>query len=194
MIPPDERFETVISAARAGDEHALAALYRSLQPALLGYLRSRRPADAEDLAAETWTAAARGLRRFRGGEADFRRWLFTIAQRRLIDLQRADARRPPPVALPGPGREPSAPGADTEAFAALETRAALQRIAALPPDEAEVVLLRVVAGLSAADVGEITGRSAGAVRVLQHRALRRMSSVSSFFGEALVTLPGGLAM
>lgn len=188
------RFEAVLSAAQAGESWALAVLYRSLQPALLGYLGVRRPADAEDLAAETWIAAARALGRFRGGEDDFRRWIFTIAQRRLVDLQRADARRPPTVAAADPDVGPTSPAAETEALESLANREALERIARLPPDEAEVVLLRVVAGLSAADVGAITGRSAGAVRVVQHRALRRLAEVSGFLGEALVTLPGSLAM
>jgi RNA polymerase sigma-70 factor (ECF subfamily) len=45
----------------------------------------------------------------------------------------------------------------------------------LPRPQAEVVLLRVLAGFSAEDVAEMTGRSPGAVRVLQHRALRRLA-------------------
>jgi RNA polymerase sigma-70 factor (ECF subfamily) len=193
-VPADQRFEAKLVAAQAGEEWALAALYRSLQPALLAYLRARRPEDADDLAAETWIAAARGLRRFRGAEDDFRRWIFTIAHRRLIDLRRADARRPPTAPAADPEAGPTAPAAETEALDALATREALARIAALPHDEAEVVLLRVVAGLSAADVGAITGRSAGAVRVLQHRALQRLSGVSGVVGEMLVTLSGSPAM
>jgi RNA polymerase sigma-70 factor (ECF subfamily) len=192
-VPPDHRFEAVLAASQAGEEWALAALYRSLQPALLAYLRARRPQDAEDIAAETWIAAARGLRRFRGGEDDFRRWVFTIAHRRLIDQQRADVRRPT-VAAANPDSGETAPAAETEALDALAAREALAQIASLPPDEAEVVLLRVVAGLSAADVGAITGRSPGAVRVMQHRALRRLSSVSGLMSEVLVTLSGTPAM
>lgn len=189
----NERFEVVLAAAQAGEEWALAVLYRRFQPALLGYLRSRRPRDAEDLAAETWIAAARGLKRFRGDEDDFRRWIFTIAGRRLIDLGRDESRRPRMVAeAAASGADvPTSPSAESEALESIAARRALERVAALPPDEAEVVLLRVVAGLSAADVASITGRSAGAVRVLQHRALRRMSSV---LGEALVTLSGPPAM
>lgn len=191
---PDQRFEAVLAASQAGEEWALAALYRSLQPALLAYLRTRRPGDAEDLAAETWIAAARALRRFRGGEDDFRRWIFTIAHRRLLDLQRADRRRPPTVRAANPDSDPAAPAAETEALDALAAREALERIASLPPAEAEVVLLRVVAGLSAADVGAITGRSPGAVRVLQHRALRRLANMSGLMSEVLVTLSGSPAM
>ncbi len=66
-----------------------------------------------------------------------------------------------------------APG-ELEARLALD--AALRRVARLPRDQAEVVALRVLAGLSAEQVGEIVGKRAGAVRVLQHRALRRLAN------------------
>jgi RNA polymerase sigma-70 factor (ECF subfamily) len=189
----EKRFEVVLAAAQAGEEWALVVLYRRLQPSLLAYLRSRRPGEGEDLASETWLAAARGLGRFRGDERDFRRWLFTIAHRRLQDHQRSVSRRPPTVperAAPEVAFGTS-PDAQTEALAAEASRRALERIAELPPSESEVVLLRVVAGLSAEDVGAITGRSAGAVRVLQHRALRRLATL---LGETLVTLSGPVAM
>lgn len=189
----DRGFENLIAAARTGDEQALTTLYRGLQPPLLAYLRSRRPADAEDLATETWIAAARGLGRFRGGEDEFRRWIFTIARRRLIDEMRRESRRPRSAAAPDPVERvaDAAPDAESEAIGRDATRRALEQVAALPPDEAEVILLRVIAGLSATDVAEITGRTAGHVRVLQHRALRRLAGP---MGQALVTLPLPLAM
>ena len=66
---------------------------------------------------------------------------------------------------------------DTEAavLAEDETEAALARIAALPPDQGEVILLRVLAGLDVAEVAEMLGKKPGAVRVLQYRALRRLA-------------------
>ncbi len=60
-------------------------------------------------------------------------------------------------------------------MAALTTEAALARIASLPPDQAEVVLLRVLGDLSVREVGEIMGKRPGSVRVLQHRALKRLA-------------------
>lgn len=187
----DAPFEEILAAARTGHESALTVLYRRFQPPLLGYLRTQRPNDADDLASETWIAAARGLGRFRGDEADFRRWLFTIARRRLLDLRREEGRRP--RMLPEAEARPSdtTPDAATEVLAAAETRLALSRIAALPPDEAEVVLLRVVAGLSAKDVAAITGRTAVGVRVLQHRALKRLATI---LDKTLVTLFAASAM
>jgi RNA polymerase sigma-70 factor (ECF subfamily) len=191
-VRSDAPFQDLLAAARKGDEPALATLYRRLQPALLGYLHTQRPNDADDLASETWIAAARGLERFRGDEEDFRRWMFTIARRRLLDLYRDEARRPA-AATRGAAAETAgiAPDAATEAIQAADVRFALSQIASLPADEAEVVVLRVVAGLSAKDVAEITGRTTVGVRVVQHRALKRLAG---FLEKSLVTLVGAAAM
>jgi RNA polymerase sigma-70 factor (ECF subfamily) len=64
---------------------------------------------------------------------------------------------------------------EEEAMAGLATDAAIARIATLPPDQAEVVLLRILGGLSVREVAAITGKRPGTVRVLQHRALRRLA-------------------
>ena len=65
-----ERFPQVLEAARAGEEWAIAALYRDLQPRVVTYLRHRCRDDAEDVAQETWIDVARALGRFEGGEND----------------------------------------------------------------------------------------------------------------------------
>ena len=175
-------FDAILRAAQEGEEWALAHLYRDGHPRLLRYLRARSALEAEDLAADVWLEAATGLARFRGDDVDFRRWLFTIARRRLLDRQRREARRRTDVtaaetlaALPAPD-DPEA-----EALDAIATEAALRRVAALPPDQADVILLRVVAGLPVEDVAAILGKRAGNVRVLQHRALARLAKQLSRF-------------
>jgi len=183
-----EQFQGILAAAQEGGDWAVAILYRWLQPALVGYLRGRAGDDAEDLAAETWLAVARGLAGFSGDEAAFRSWVFTIAHRRLVDHHRARSRRVRTRSLvgddgsggtieDGPAADP--PGPDdpaAEALTAVATDEAVRRIVALlPADQAEIVLLRVVAGLPVEDVARITGRRPGTVRVLQHRALRRLA-------------------
>lgn len=169
-------FDAVLAAAARGDEHAFATLWRDLQPSLLRYLRVVAPAACEDLASETWLEIARGLGRFQGSEAGFRSWLFTVARHRMVDWRRREARHP---ATPLPPEDvPERPGPRDAAEMALEgisTRAALALIAELPPDQAEVVALRVVGGLDVAQVAGIVGKRAGAVRVLAHRGLRRLA-------------------
>lgn len=59
-------------------------------------------------------------------------------------------------------------------LAASETEVALRRLTCLAPDQAEVIFLRVLAELDVEDVAAVLGKTPGAVRVLQHRALRRL--------------------
>jgi RNA polymerase sigma-70 factor (ECF subfamily) len=169
-----------------GAEWALAALYREFHPGLLRYLRVQEPNDGEDLVMETWLDAAAGLKRFKGDEWAFRRWLFTIARRRLIDHRRRRERTPSSSAgLDALAGQPGPDDTEGAALAAYDTEAALARIAALPLDQGEVILLRVLAGLDVADVAEILGKKPGAVRVLQHRALQRLAE--QLAREGLVT-------
>ncbi len=179
-----DQFPGILTAAQDGGEWAVAVLYRWLHPAVVGYLRARAGDDAEDLASETWIAVARGLSNFSGDETAFRSWVFTIAHRRLIDHHRVSARRPRTRSLhpvEGEAHEGSLelPADDDpagEVIAAVAGDEAVRRIVKLlPPDQAEIVLLRVVAGLPVDEVAAITGRRAGTVRVLQHRALRRLA-------------------
>ncbi len=175
-VPRDERFESVLRAAQAGEEWGFEELYRSLHAYVLRYLRVQAPREAEDLAAETWMSVASALYRFTGDEGAFRSWVFTIARRRVVDYIRRSSRRPGdyrPTVEVGDGPAPD----DTEsvAMAAVETEEALARIGRLPPDQAEIVLLRVLGGLSADQVGDLVGKPPGTVRVLQHRALKRLA-------------------
>lgn len=173
----ERSFESVLVAAQAGGEWAFAQLYESYNPLVERYLAARAFSAAEDLAAETWMGAARALAKFRGDETQFRSWLFTIAHHRLADYWNDRRRRD----RDGTSREPlvecAAPDdTEREVLDSLSGQAAARRIAeALPPEQAEIVLLRVVAGLDVEQVARIVGRRPGTVRVLQHRALKKLS-------------------
>ena len=172
-----EGFEDVLSAAQAGAEWAVAVLYRSLQPRLLRFLQAQAPQDGEDIASQAWLEVARGLSRFTGGEDDFCALVFTVARRRLADHRRAVRRRP--VDFGGDDVAfalPAAVAVEDEVVAHLRGEEAARRIAELlPAEQAEIVLLRVVGGLSVEEVARLLGRRPGTVRVLQHRALRRLA-------------------
>jgi RNA polymerase sigma factor (sigma-70 family) len=173
-VPLDGQFHGVLAAAKTGAAWALALLYQEFQPGLVRYLWAHAPADGEDLASEVWLEAAAGLRRFEGDESGLRRWLFTIAQRRLVDLYRRDARRRSLLSSLE-SSESWDPDCEAEVLAASGTEAALALIGRLPRDQAAVVLLRVVGGFDANEVATILGKNPGAVRVLQHRALKRLA-------------------
>lgn len=171
-------FSEVLAAAQAGDETSFAELWRGTQPALLRYLRVVAPGAAEDLAAEAWTQALGGLSTFSGDEAAFRGWLFTIARRKAIDLGRTTSRRRT-YAVAAVPEDPASHAVDTAdlALERLSTQQALALVATLPPDQAEIVALRVIAGLDTETVARLVGKSPGAVRVAAHRGLRRLAQL-----------------
>lgn len=151
----------------------LDTLYRELQPALLRHLRVSHAWQAEDIAADVWLEVASLLPRFVGGDDAFRAWLFTLARRRLIDSYRRAGRRPT-EALDGEGYQATSALPDEMAVDRLATEATIARLhRLLTADQVEVLLLRVVAGLSVEEVALITGKRPVNIRVLQHRALRR---------------------
>lgn len=171
-------FRVTLAKAQAGDEAAFAFIFRDVQPALLRYLRVITP-EAEDVAGETWIQVAQGLSGFRGEEQAFRAWLFTIARHRAADAGRARARRPDAVPIELTGAEEQLMSADAaeEALEAVSARAVVALIATLPREQAEIIMLRVVAGLEANEVARIVGKSPGAVRVAAHRGLRRLADL-----------------
>src|SRR5712691_2322348 len=170
-------FGTRLAEAQGGDEAAFACLFRDVQPALLRYLRVIAPEAADDVAGETWLQVVAGLAGFAGGEEAFRAWLFTIARHRAIDWGRARGRRRTiPLAESESAHRLTAPDTADLALERISTQAVLALMSALPPDQAEIILLRVVAGLDTSDVARIVGKSPGAVRVAAHRGLRRLAA------------------
>jgi RNA polymerase sigma-70 factor, ECF subfamily len=181
-----DEFPAVLAAAQDGSEAAFATLWRDANPALLRYLRVVAPDAAEDVAAETWVQVVRGLPGFRGDEQGWRAWLFTTARRRAVDEGRRRSRHPaaPLAEVPG-DLEPRAEDAAVLAMQNLATAAVIAAVAALPPAQAEVILLRVLAGLDTEAVARIVGRSPGAVRVAAHRGLRRLAQTLAPTGVTL---------
>ena len=176
-MEPD--FDAVLDAARAGEEWAVTVVYRELHPRLARYLRARAPHVAEDLEAEVWLAIATRLHQFEGDEIGLRAWAFAIARRRLVDHRRQTSRRRTDV-VPTEELDRANPLIDPErivldGLAGDEAAAFVTRT--LPADQAEVVLLRVVAGLDVEQVAALPGRRPGTIRVMQHRGLKRLERV-----------------
>jgi RNA polymerase sigma-70 factor, ECF subfamily len=181
-----EGFAGVLAAAQGGSDAAFARLWRDANPALLRYLKVVASDAAEDVAAETWVQVVRGLAGFRGDEAAWRAWLFTTARRRAIDAIRRGARHPqaPLEDLPL-SRHPVTADPAALVIEHLGTQSAIALVSRLPRLQAEVIMLRVVAGLDTEAVARLVGKSPGAVRVAAHRGLRRLAGI---LAEAGVTL------
>ena len=180
MIGDD--FAGVLTAAQRGDEGAFARLWRDANPPLMRYLGVVSRGDRDDVAAETWASVARGLTRFQGDEEHWRAWLVATARRRAVDDGRRRARSRDLAVGTGTDLEQlfadAARSAADPADVVLAHQAveeALAAIRALPPLQAEVLMLRLVAGLSSDVVAELVDSTPGAVRVAAHRGLKRLS-------------------
>jgi RNA polymerase sigma-70 factor (ECF subfamily) len=176
--PWDHEFESVFLAARDGQGWALSELYRSLFPRILQYLEAVEPVEAEDIACDTWLDVVDGLERFEGDEAGLRTLSFAVARRRLLDVRRRRALGRAPGSLGARTEAWPANGDDENAVSPLGTDPAIDLItSSLTPEEADVVLLRVIGDLDVEAVAGIVGSGPSNVRLLQHRAVRRLARV-----------------
>ena len=171
----DERdaLERLVGAARNRDRDAVARLFDRYYDAVYRYAFARlgNVADAEDAAAETFTAMVRSLPRFRWRGVPFEAWLFRIAMSKVVDVARHRSRvqSGSDEAVDGetdPSVEPERVLALREAR--RELVAAIER---LPRDQRDVVMLRFFAGRSIRETAELLRRSEGAIKQLQFRAL-----------------------
>jgi RNA polymerase sigma factor (sigma-70 family) len=162
-------FATVLAAAQTGAAWAFRTLYDAFAPPLASYFRARGVHEVDDLVSEVFVSVFTGVRRFEGDEGDLRAWIFTIAHRRYVDTVRRQARSAPTV----PYDEWLDGRTDVSAEdVALSAGSGVQAmLARLPADQRDVLALRVVADLSLEQTASLIGKSQGAVKQLQRRAL-----------------------
>ncbi len=176
--PPGEVFAAVLAAARLGADWAWTALYRDLAPAVLRYLRARGVPDAEDVLGEVFVRVVRSIRTFEGTEEELRAWVFTIARNTMRDhFRKQSYRRHGRIedAADAGTLPPDPETVEDVAIGRMEAAGVLAMVDELSDDQREVVLLRLVAGLPIGEVAEIIGKTPGAVKALQHRALRTLA-------------------
>jgi RNA polymerase sigma-70 factor, ECF subfamily len=167
-----------VRAAQA-DRVAFATLYRRYLDPIYGYcfylLGDHH--DAEDATERTFVAALGAIDRYRDEGASFRSWLFRIAHNQLANALRARGRHRTTALDDVP--EPVATLGDPARLAGLadDARRLRAAVGALSDERRQVVVLRFVDGLSAREIGAVLERSEGAVRVLQHRALRDLAKL-----------------
>ncbi|MGH2689756.1 MAG: sigma-70 family RNA polymerase sigma factor [Actinomycetota bacterium] len=171
-MPFGTSFPGVLAAARQGAAWAWSGIYKDLAPQVLGYLRASGAADPEDLTGEVFLSLVRDIARFEGDEPNFRSWIFVIAHHRLLDDRRRRNRRPETLVAVDPGTD-NRPGGNVEheALESLGVDTVRRFIERCFPDQREVLLLRIIAELSLAEVAEVLGKTVGAVKALQHRGI-----------------------
>jgi RNA polymerase sigma-70 factor (ECF subfamily) len=164
-----------------------AALYQEYAPLLFAYLRRQTASleEAEDLLVEVFLAALERNQLLAVPEGERRRWLFGVAQHKLVDSYRRSARlRIVPLdALPKTLEEDATQTPEQVVLrqeAQIELRAAIRR---LPPPQQQVLYLRFAHGLGAAEIAAVLGKGEGAVRILIWRTLKLLRT---YFAAALL--------
>jgi RNA polymerase sigma-70 factor (ECF subfamily) len=163
-----------VQALVARDESAWRRLFAANYVNLVRFARARTGDQslAEDLAADVFLEAIKGIRRFRYRGLPVRAWLFKI-ERHLIADHFSRQKRRARVSLESAVKEP----ASRTEIGSVEAKSDIMSAAAsLKPDQQEVILLRFIHDLTPAEVAEAMGKRVGAVHVIQHRALAALRS------------------
>jgi RNA polymerase sigma-70 factor (ECF subfamily) len=166
----------VVAAAQSGDVIAVNRLFVCIRPALVRYCRARITprvghGDADDVAHDICVAVLRGLPTFTGEPQAVTRWVYGIAAHKVIDFYRRSSRDQSTPAEEFPAQVDPHAGPEELALRGEQRVMVQSLLAKLPPAQREILTLRLIVGLSSAETAVITGLSAIAVRVTQHRAL-----------------------
>lgn len=185
MSTVTDEMSPLVARAQSGDRVALEELLVRLRPGVLRYCRARlgRSAgsfgSADDVAQEVCVAVITALPRYVDQGRPFAAFVYGIAGHKVADAQRAGFRDRSDVTDELPDHADGRPGPEETVVAAAEAQVVAELLDRLAPAHRELLLLRVVAGLSAEETGSALGMSPGAVRVAQHRALARLRTLSA---------------
>ena len=166
------RVRALVDRAKQGDRDALEELYLIHFDRIYGYLHvsvGNRP-DAEDLTTQTFVKMLESIGKFRWQSAPFSAWLFRIAHNLAMDHFRASKRWQPEEEVPEPPPDEST-SAEAGALESIGQKSMLELIEDLSAEQRQVLILKFVFNFSNAEAATILGKSEGAIKSLQHRAL-----------------------
>jgi RNA polymerase sigma-70 factor (ECF subfamily) len=161
----------LVERAQAGDRGALEELYLMHFDRIYSYLHMSvgNRHDAEDLTTQTFLKMLESIGKFRFQSAPFSAWLFRIAHNLAMDHFRAARRWQPEEEVPEPAEQE--PSAEAAALQSIGRQSMLELIEDLSPEQQQVLTLKFVFNFANADVATILGKTEGAIKSLQHRAL-----------------------
>ncbi|MGB9280594.1 MAG: sigma-70 family RNA polymerase sigma factor [Pseudonocardiaceae bacterium] len=179
----DEDFAILVAAAVNGDRAAVERVLRSIRPLVVRYCRARVGgqektfASADDVAQEVCLAVLTALPSYRDQGRPFLSFVYGIASHKVADAHRSSARNRSEPVPEVPEVVDHTEGPEAQVVQAEFTARMARLLDTLPERQREVLMLRVVVGLSAEETAEVVGSTPGAVRVAQHRALNRLHKV-----------------
>ena len=180
MTMQGERLDAVVAEAVAGDRNALREVLETIRPIVVRYCRARVGTvergglTADDVAQEVCLAAITAMPRYRDQGRPFLAFVYGIAAHKVADAHRAVARNRAEPTDEVPERPTFEAGPEQMALNVESSAQMNALLQVLPEKQREILILRVVVGLSAEETAVAVGSSAGAVRVAQHRALSRL--------------------
>ncbi|MFC5142219.1 sigma-70 family RNA polymerase sigma factor [Actinomycetospora rhizophila] len=171
----------LVRAAQDGDTEAFGQLFDRYHDTVFRFVLFRlgdRPA-AEDLTQETFVRAYRRITSVSYQGRDIGAWFVTIARNLVLDHVKSSRYRLESSTAEVADVAPSSfrPGPESEVIAGATHAELLRCVARLGDDQQECIALRFLQGLSVAETAEIMGRNEGAVKALQHRAVRRLAQL-----------------
>jgi RNA polymerase sigma-70 factor (ECF subfamily) len=181
-VSEDVALAVLVEKAKAGDRAATETLVAQLRPRVFRYVLARvlDPHLADDVTQEVTVTMLTALPRHVDQGRPFTAWVFGIAANKISESRRTASRRHESVAEAVPDRTSDESVEPETVVLRLETSAYVARLLdQLPETQAEIVRLRVAAGLSAEETADVLGMTAGAVRVAQHRALGRLRELAA---------------
>jgi RNA polymerase sigma-70 factor (ECF subfamily) len=167
-----KRVRALVEQAQKGDRNALEELYLIHFDRIYSYLHVSvgNRHDAEDLTTQTFLKMLEAIGRFRWQSAPFSAWLFRIAHNLAMDHFRANKRWQPEEDVPEPDPDEST-SAEHGALQAIGQKSMLDLIEDLSPEQQQVLTLKFVFNFANAEAATILGKTEGAIKSLQHRAL-----------------------
>jgi RNA polymerase sigma-70 factor (ECF subfamily) len=167
-----ERVRALVERAQSGDRDALEELYLLHFDRIYSYLHMSvgNRHDAEDLTTQTFLKMLESITRFRWQSAPFSAWLFRIAHNLAMDHFRATRRWQPEEEVPEPLGEEE-PSAEAAALQSIGRQSMLELIDRLSQEQQQVLTLKFVFNFPNGEVAAILGKTEGAIKSLQHRAL-----------------------
>src|SRR5690349_9784805 len=173
------RLIALVELARNGDSEAFGQLYDHYHASVYRFLYYRVGSVplAEDLTAETFFRALRSMSSFRWQGKDFGAWLMTIARNLTTDHFKSSRTRLESTTEDMSAHDSSTEGPEVAVLATLTNEALLTALKKLPPEQQECLIMRFLQGLSIAETAKVLGRSDGAIKQLQLRAVRNLAKL-----------------
>jgi RNA polymerase sigma-70 factor, ECF subfamily len=182
MTISGDRLDAVVAEAVAGNKDALRNVLETIRPIVVRYCRARVGAaersglSADDVAQEVCLAAITALPRYKDQGRPFLAFVYGIAAHKVADAHRAAARNRAEPTDAVPERFSLEAGPEQMALDGESAARMSKLLGVLPDKQREILILRVVVGMSAEETAEAVGSTAGAVRVAQHRAIARLKA------------------